>query len=251
MYLSVEQRKQLFGETKMKDFAKKTIEISSKIGTHTVHIIEPSKLNDTQSAFLFSQCAQVALDAFSQNESEKWEEDIRSHVLEEPVLYVVMSEGTLRWRGSEVSFGEGRSIAWCSMRYIETSRGKMAYVSGIAVSTAFAGKGIGQNLMKEAFKGCNVFSLRTQSPIMAQAFHRAVKNCQHVYPFDQYQESQEFAQEISEKLEMSNIDHKLMFSNVYGGTLYGVTQKSKDNFGNEIFNPEMQKNGDAYLCLAL
>lgn len=254
MYLTSKQRKNLYGDLKMKTIADKTFELSSKCGTHTVHTFhEPNLLDELKQDFIFSQCANVALDAFSQNPSEMWEDDIRAHVIGEPVLHVLMSEGTLRWRGvHDVEIGEGRAIAWCSMRYIDTSRSQMAYVSGITVSTAWAGKGIGQALMKHAFKNSDLFSLRTQSPIMAQAFYRSVQErAKHVYPLDRYDGSQALADEISQKLKMSGIDHRLMFSGIYGGSLYGVPQECRNNFGNDIFNPEMQIKGDAYLCLAL
>lgn len=253
MYLTLNQRQSLFGDLQMKTLATESFELKSKIGTHVVHKFENlNTLSESSKDFIFAQCANVALDAFSQNATKEWEDDIKSHVLGEQVLFTLMSSGTLSWRGNDVEIKEGRVIAWCSMRYVDTSKGKMAYVSGIAVSHPWAGKGIGQALMKHAFKGCSVFSLRTQSPIMAQAFHRTVKDVSlHVYPFDKFEESQEFALEISEKLGMEGIDNNLMFSKVYGGTLYGLTQVCVDGPANVIFHSKMQMEGDAYLCLAL
>jgi len=208
-------------------------------------VFEPKKLSEEEKQVLFSEVYFVGLSAFIQNPSKAMEEDIYNHLFNEDRLYLVLNK-SLKWGMEDVN--GARVIAFLSTRDI----GKNLYISGICVDPAYQGMGIGQELMNHAIKqkDYEFTSLRTQNPVMKEAFDRAIGGQSHPNGNKPPEEILDEADKLAKTLRTKNYQRdKMTCQFVYGSCLYGIEPTSKTAYYEKKFREIDKQQGDSILCV--
>lgn len=225
--------------------------VKTKVGELQGHCFLPAMLTETEKQTIFEYVYFVGLSAFIQNPSEEMEKDIYNHLFNEDRLYIVLNK-TIPWGASTV--GEARVIAFLSTRDIETKKGNMLYISGICVDPAYQGKGLGTSLMNEAYKrgSYKVASLRTQNPVMKQAFDLTIGGVSHPNGTKPPQEVLSIADELAQILKVKNYQsERMVCPAVYGSCLYGIEPSSRSDYYDNKFNEIDKQKGDSILCVKI
>jgi len=250
MYKPINQREK---ETKMlKDICKRSemFMARTKVGQFPTYVIKPDDLTNGEKEVLFNSVYLVGLNAFIQNSSVEMEKDIYDHLFGEDVLYITFSN-SIDWRCVDV--GEPRAIAFLGFRDIQVENENMLYISGICVDPSYQGYGIGSALMKEAEKRgeYQLTSLRTQNPVMKQAFDNIAGGFSYPNGAKVPEDIKKIGKLLANKFGAEKYaEHNLFCREAYGSSLYGIAITSHNNISyNEKFAELNRDAGDAMFCI--
>ena len=226
------------------------INVRSKVGSNPTYIIRPDELTDEEKNAVFGAVYFVGLSAFVQNPSKEMEEDIAEHLFQEEVLMITFSN-EIDWRN--VAVGSPRAIAFLGYRDMKVGNDNMLYISGICVDPSYQGKGIGSALMCEAYKRgtYQITSLRTQNPVMKQAFDKIIGGSSYPNGVKVPQDIKEIGSLLADTFGVKDYDaNSLCCHNTYGSSLYGIEIDSyNDDNLNTKFNSIDRDEGDALFCI--
>ncbi|NCC19168.1 MAG: N-acetyltransferase [Bacteroidia bacterium] len=253
MYQPINQRQQEVRTMKALLKRSKSFSLWTRAGKFQGYEFIPSELTKEEKDTLFRAVYLVAINAFVQNPSVEMEQDIYDHLFNEDKLYIVLN-GYVGW-----GFGVPREIenikviSFLSTRDIQTSVGKMLYLSGICVDFAYQGKGIGQGLMKHSMQGeYTLYSLRTQNPVMQESFDRALGK--HSFPnsVETPNEVLNIGQELADMLKTKEyLKDQMLCKNQYGGSLYGIQPDSETDHYSNKYRQINRYKGDSLLCVSM
>jgi len=249
MYNPITQRRK---ETKMlKEICKRSKRFlaKTKVGEFPTYILDPSTLTASEKEVVFNAVYLVGVNAFIQNTSKEMEQDIYEHLFGEDFLYITFSND-IEWRGYH---GESKAIAFLGFRDILIENKNMLYISGICVDPSYQGYGLGTYLMKEAHKrgSYQAMSLRTQNPVMKQAFDKLVGGFSYPNGSKIPEDIQKIGQFLAQTFGAKKYQEEKMFcKNAYGSSLYGIAINSKnDQRYNQKFDELNRDAGDAMFCV--
>lgn len=213
---------------------------------------DPRTLNDKERDFVFRSLFPIGLEAFVQNPSKGMERDIADHIFGAEHLLVMRSDGTFKFGSCEV--GEPRPIAFRMWKMYDTSYGRALYLSGMCVSPAWQGTGIGQAMTQHVInveKPDIVFTV-TQNPVAKKCMDRALDAVSYPY-FDRSTLLPNLGAELA--VIRGIADHYDINTSVlrghYGNSLYGRIPRSRDWRYEQLFTRLDRQKGDAYLCYHL
>jgi len=226
------------------------VDVQSKVGQLPTYIIRPDDLTDDEKTAVFNAVYFVGLSAFIQNPSTAMEEDIAEHLFSEDVLVVTFSN-EIDWRN--IAIGSPRAIAFLGYRDIQVEDKNMLYISGICVDPSYQGNGIGSALMSIAYErgDYQITSLRTQNPVMKQAFDKTIGGSSHPNGVKIPQDIKAIGILLAKTFGAKNYDaNSLRCHKAYGSSLYGLEINSNNSdYLNTKFNSIDRDEGDALFCI--
>jgi GNAT superfamily N-acetyltransferase len=196
----------------------------------------------SEGELFFNELYRLTQLGFQREKSEKLEESTRRHLTGSKIMYIVSA-------GRELN-------AYAVLDLIESSGGKILYLSGIMVDPAAQGKNLASNLLTIALKEhCSRYlATRTQNPVMYQCI---AKVCDQSYPnpfLDPTPEVMEVGSFVAlGRLGMKIYDPERMIGEgVYGSCLYGKPPISRTTKLEQWFKSRVNlERGDAMIVVGL
>ncbi len=224
------------------------------------HFDYPDSLGDAEKRQIFEMLYPIALNAFSQDDSEEFKKDVSEHIFSADGLLIVVDE-----------INDNIPVAFRMWDIIDFSvlNGDILYLAGMCVQKEYQKCGVGSVLLNYVLHQdarrqmigkeqicpipkCKYVVLRTQNPAMKFYFDNAI--CDISYPksigMSIPDDVKRAASAVARYLKDDHFDSETLISNsLYGQNLYGHKLVAHNKKYERLFSSLNADNGDAIMCV--
>lgn len=230
-------------------WAKKVV-LNTKVGKIvSLQINNPSKLPEDIKMLIINDFYPVALSAFSQNKSERFQEDVIKHLFEVDILMLAFNDNAGYQRGKNVE----RGIAFRTYTSFEVDGSKILYVEGTAVDPAFQGKGFYQEFSNAITRNgeYDYVTSRTQNPVVITAMTKVFGKVSPVTKKPNKTEK-EICEVLARRLGMNGEynSETLVCRKIYGKMLNGVKPCISNSISRKMNRMLEIEKGDCLLAIS-
>jgi len=228
----------------VKSFADE-ISLLTKKGKMKAYLIKAPSDNLPKRAkkVIFDEFYPVALSAFNQEKSEKFEKSVSKRLFNVDCLVLLFDKANSGDRDEKGIAFRGYSIP----KIVDNK--KIAYIEATAVDANYQGLGIYQAFTKDLVGKFDYVVSRTQNPVVITALAKIFST---VYPVtaDPTKEAKNIGQAVAEHLHMTNYDYDSMVGrSTYSDIITKVLPQIENEIKEKVFHLINPERGDCLIAV--